>query len=141
MAAMNQLLSHVYRRGAGKHGCWHWRGEVNFQGAASFREYVNGKRTRFMAARLLWEKIYGVIPDGLVLSSKCRDLRCVRPNHQQLITQREAINRAVAAGRMSVGKLNPNYKNGHWTERRSSRLTGKKYVPMTWWRPSRRAYR
>ena len=76
-------------------GCWNWNGATS-QGRAGF-VVIDGREVR--AYRFLYERENGPIPEGLVLDHRCRNPRCVNPEHLEPVTQGENIRRGrVAAG-------------------------------------------
>ena len=66
--------------------CWRWTGSV-FPSSGYGRYY--GKP----AHRLIYERILGEIPEGLVLDHLCRNRWCVNPAHLEAVTQRTNIER------------------------------------------------
>ena len=66
-------------------GCWFWTGRVNRDGYG-----VTGFEMRaWMAHRLAYELDVGPIPKGLQVHHTCKNRRCVRPEHFQLLTPSE----------------------------------------------------
>lgn len=69
-------------------GCWEWQGDQNRNGYGRF--VVN--RRRLMAHRLCWELMKErACPSHLKLDHKCRNRRCVNPDHLRPVTQRTNI--------------------------------------------------
>lgn len=68
-------------------GCWVWFGcaAPNGYGHVSFE----GKAR--IAHRVVYELVRGAIPAGLVLHHKCRNRRCVNPEHLQAVSQRDNL--------------------------------------------------
>lgn len=72
---------------------------------------VNGKDV--MAHHVLWVHENGPIPEGSDVVQQCRNRQCVRPEHMQLLTHREAMQRTLIKcppdherkTRMKQGKL------------------------------------
>lgn len=56
-----------------KHGCWKWSGKVDYQGYA----VIAGVK----AARISWEKRYGLIPFGKCILHKCDNPECTKYRH------------------------------------------------------------
>lgn len=74
-------------------GCWNWQGAITPAGY--------GKLGEAMAHRLVYERERGQIAAGLVLDHRCRNRRCVNPDHLEPVTQSENITR----GDLGVRKL------------------------------------
>lgn len=110
--------------------CWIWRGETNSEGRASFRTRGSTKRIRVIAARHAWTLLRGRIPKDICIGSTCWNYRCVNPDHHAMQTHGECIRRAVQAGRMASGELNPMYKHGRYVGIRSSRETGRRNLRL-----------
>lgn len=68
-------------------GCWEWSGKVMTNGYA--RIYVNGRDQ--LVHRVMYERVVGPIPDGLVIDHLCRNKRCVRPLHLETVTIAENL--------------------------------------------------
>lgn len=66
-------------------GCWNWLIGLNPNGYASVR---CNNRTRVIY-KWLWEILNGPTPTGLELDHKCRNRRCINPEHLRLVTHAE----------------------------------------------------
>lgn len=62
--------------------CWIWTGTISERGYGLWS--VNGVGRP--AHRMLYERMVGPIPDGLVLDHLCSVLRCVNPAHLEPVT-------------------------------------------------------
>lgn len=69
-------------------GCWEWQGLLN-QGYGVFRV---GRRVH-RVHRVVYEAVYGPVPDGLVLDHLCRNRKCAFYDHLEAVTQRENMQR------------------------------------------------
>lgn len=80
-------------------GCWDWVGcTQKGYGALS----VGGKQLR--AFRVLYERIHGPIPKGLELDHKCRNIRCVNPDHMEPVTHGENLARGDTLNARNLAK-------------------------------------
>jgi hypothetical protein len=75
-------------------GCWLWLGAVR----GWRRSPMHGgygvlwrDGDNFPAHRVAYELYVGPIPEGMVIDHKCRNTRCVNPDHLRPITGRENI--------------------------------------------------
>lgn len=79
--------------------CLRWTGSVQSSGYPQYRDPATGQRV--LARRWIYSKLKAPIPAGLVITSirtaGCRYLDCVRLEHLEPVTQREAARRASAA--------------------------------------------
>lgn len=86
-------------------GCMEWLGYVSTTGYGMIRDPNLGRPTQ--AHRVAYEYWVGSIPAGLYIDHLCRNGRCVRPDHLEVVTQQENVMRGDAAGPRSV------CSNGH----------------------------
>lgn len=97
--------------------CIIWTGALNSRGYGCFG--VGGVSQ--LAHRVAWEAVNGPIPDGLTVDHvECRNRRCVRPDHMELVTSAENARRAhrqtefcVAGHPLSGPNLYVHPKNGY----------------------------
>lgn len=73
-------------------GCWIWRLNVGRDGYGKAACAGRG----VMAHRMVWERVNGPVPDGLVLDHLCRNRRCVNPAHLEPVTHTENNRRSRA---------------------------------------------
>lgn len=67
-------------------GCWLWIGGIrNKGGHGSFD--VDG--TQVYAHRHSYERVHGLIPEGMVIDHRCRVRCCVNPDHLRVVTKRQ----------------------------------------------------
>jgi hypothetical protein len=71
-------------------GCWLWIGSRSFNGYGNFN--VGGKTIG--AHRISFEIHKGEIPEGLQIDHICKKRGCVRPDHLEVVTQRENLLRS-----------------------------------------------
>lgn len=70
-------------------GCWAWNG-TSLPRGYGLTSY-HGRNV--LAHRLSYELFVEPIPAGLIVDHKCRNPRCVRPDHLQAISQQENVER------------------------------------------------
>lgn len=75
--------------------CWRWCGAVTGSGYGHLS--IDGELVK--AHRFVWEITHGPIPPGLEIDHLCRVRNCVNPDHMELVTHKENINRGLR-GRM-----------------------------------------
>lgn len=86
-------------------GCWLWKGVLvrKGYGAASIKR-DGGWRTE-RAHRLVWERLRGPIPEGLVIDHMCRVRCCVNPDHLRAVTPRQnALENSVTITALNAAK-------------------------------------
>ena len=70
-------------------GCWNWTGGLTKAGYANMAHPKNGRWGNILVHRWSHERFVGAIPNGLLLDHKCRNRRCVNPDHLEAVTQEE----------------------------------------------------
>lgn len=76
-------------------GCWLWTGALNNKGYGTIGETIADYTTKHhYAHRLSYTMHKGPIPDGLVVDHMCNVRNCVNPDHLQVLTNRENIERS-----------------------------------------------
>lgn len=76
--------------------CWEWIKEKNQQGYGRFWD----SNSKVSAHRFSYELFKEEIPKGLVIDHLCRNPSCVNPQHLEVVTNLENINRGL------TGKIN-----------------------------------
>ena len=84
--------------------CWNWK--TGIRG----RIYKDGATLPTTAARLVYELVYGQIPDGMCICHHCDNGACHNPKHLFAGTHKDNIQDMLKKGRQSKG---PGY--GGWT--------------------------
>ena len=94
----------------GEPGCWEWRGTKSHGYGYFWYGDVNRR-----AHRLIWELLYGPIPDGMQVCHRCDNRACVRPDHLFLGTQSDNIQDSITKGRFSRNAGRPSERHrGEW---------------------------
>jgi len=88
------------RKEPGRNGCWIWtcavkKGRREYDSRPVFKD--KGKWWR--AARFIWTKLRGAIPEGMQVLHTCDNSMCVRPKHLWLGTQLDNIEDMRLKGR------------------------------------------
>lgn len=84
-------------------GCWRWRGAINVTSGYGVFQRGDGRGT-VMAHRWAYESERGAIPAGLQIDHLCRTRRCVRPDHLEVVTQRENLMRGETVTARNAAK-------------------------------------
>ena len=91
-------------RSAGS-GCWHWLAAQDRCGYGKF--YIgtdgDGKDVMGYAHRVVWELVYGAIPEGAEVLHRCDNPLCVNPRHLFLGTQKDNVRDMIEKGRENFG--------------------------------------
>lgn len=88
-------------------GCWEWTAGVHHkEGYGQMQNYVTKKTG--LAHRIMYELFVGPIPAGLQIDHLCRNRRCVRPDHMEVVTNE--VNSLRGAG---VAALNARITHCH----------------------------
>lgn len=69
-----------------KTGCWNWNLSLTSHG---YGGSLDGKR----AYVTYYEQKHGAVPEGMELDHKCRNRRCVNPDHLEPVTHAENVRR------------------------------------------------
>ena len=73
-------------------GCWEWTGALQGKGYGHF----SVGRKKVAAHRWYYEQVRGEVPTGFELDHKCRNLKCVNPDHLEVVTHLENVQRGVS---------------------------------------------
>lgn len=86
-------------------GCWGWRGKIDRDGYARFRNPVGTAAHRYS-----WYLHFGKIPAGLLVCHACDNPPCTNPAHLFLGTDCDNRRDAVSKGRAAAGERHPRTK-------------------------------
>jgi hypothetical protein len=78
-----------------EHPCIEWPGPVNADGYGILNTTIDGVQKRFRQHRVVYEAVFGEIPDGLVLDHLCRNRICSQPWHLEPVTRGENVKRGI----------------------------------------------
>lgn len=79
-------------RGLATEDCWQWRGKLNDKGYGIL--WIRPKPAGpTKAHRFAYELLIGPIPKGLEPDHRCRNRRCVNPDHLELVTHQVNLRR------------------------------------------------
>src|SRR5262245_45214609 len=67
-------------------GCWIWRKGVGSHGYPEFYHGEDGNKKLILGHRYAYLTLNGQITPGLEIDQRCRNGRCVNPEHLELIT-------------------------------------------------------
>lgn len=99
-------------------GCHTWKSP------AASRYYVrfHYQGRRALGHRLIWESVYGPIPEGLVVDHLCRNRACVNVGHMEVVTQAVNKSRGTSPPAVNSRKENcPRCGSDYQTENNGSR--------------------
>lgn len=102
-----RFMKAVVQTGLEPTACWVWTARLNPKGYGQFSWSHDGKRTWF-AHRVSYLLFNGPIPDGAEVDHLCRNRRCVRPSHLEVVTHAENVRRAAA-----IQKVDGECRHGH----------------------------
>lgn len=77
------------------HGCWLWTGSQDGHGYGS--AYVHEHKEKRNVYRMMFEWVYGPVPEGYTLDHLCRVKLCCNPAHLEVVTKAVNIARAGLA--------------------------------------------
>ena len=97
--------------------CWNWNGSKLKSGYGTLYDpeaYKRDGKHHKLAHRYYYEKLIGLIPDGMQVCHHCDNPSCVNPEHLFLGTQKDNMNDCIAKGRhmpfVGKGECNPTAK-------------------------------
>lgn len=88
---LENLEGRFWRKVNKTSACWEWTGSLFPNGYGCFR--LNGQSV--LAHRVSYEFAHEAIPIGLVIDHKCRNKKCVNPDHLEAVTNGENVRRGM----------------------------------------------
>jgi hypothetical protein len=90
--------------------CWLWLGALR-SGYGHVTITRDDGRRSWYAHRVAYEMAHGEIPAGMTIDHLCRNLRCVNPDHLEVVTRKENVLRGVGLSARNARKTE--CKRGH----------------------------
>lgn len=88
-------------------GCWVWKRSLDISGYGQLG--VGGRHTK--AHRFSWEMYIGPIPEDRIIDHKCRNRKCVNPDHMRLCIRMENLR---YRSKLKKSTSSSKYKGVHW---------------------------
>ena len=87
--------------------CWEWTAYRlhNGYGVFSIGSRTDGTRRVILAHRIAYERLVGLIPEGVQSDHLCRNRPCIRPTHIEPVTQRENGRRGVRPSKLVAANI------------------------------------
>src|SRR5258706_7927564 len=83
-----RMLDPVQRCTFLREKCWVWTKSKFNNGYGFIPIRVNGVRKNLLVHRVIWERLYGPIENGLILHHKCKNRLCYNPYHLRIMSTR-----------------------------------------------------
>lgn len=122
--------------------CWEWTASFGSHGYGSFwpGKDADGKNLPMVTApRYAYELLVGAVPEGLQIDHLCRNRRCVRPAHLEVVTPGENVRRGLAGSLVTHCPQGHEYTPAN-TARQANRSGGMSRVCRQCHRERQRAY-
>lgn len=129
MRAITDIERFLSKTEAGDNGCLNWTAARKPNGG--YGTFTIGKKN-VRAHRWHYEYVFGKIPAGKVIDHLCRNTKCVRLSHLEVVTERENTLRGIGPAAQNAAKTH--CKNGHEFTPQNTRFNMGKYGP---WRVCR----
>jgi len=107
-----KLFERLWSKTIKQRSCLVWTGCLE-HGYACFNVPKNGsegKLRQVRAARWIYKKIIGPIPDGFVILHSCDNRACVALQHLEVGTQLQNVKDCIQKGRFAYANRMPHYK-------------------------------
>lgn len=92
-------------------GCWEWTGSRNDAGYGIFTKWIDGRSMNMLAHRLALHIAKRPVPEDLTVDHLCRNTRCVRPEHLDIVTP--TVNTLRGDGYYAVNGRKTHCTHGH----------------------------
>lgn len=89
MPGTSPVIDRAMARLSYDHGCWRWGGALDPNGYGR----ISNRNGTQLVHRVVYQALVGPIPDGFVLDHLCRNPTCVNPDHMDVVTMRENVDR------------------------------------------------
>jgi hypothetical protein len=81
--------------------CWPWTGALTHNGYGKFSIGPRGAQRVVRSHRLVWEMVYGNVPNGMQVLHRCDNRRCCNPEHLFLGTNLDNVADKLAKNRQA----------------------------------------
>lgn len=86
-------------------GCWEFQGSLGSHGYGKVAVTIApGRQQTRHAHRVVYERLRGPIPEGLVLDHLCRNRACCNPDHLEPVTNWENLRRGESLTAVNAAK-------------------------------------
>jgi len=69
--------------------CWIWQGAVDGRGYGNIGRSSKGESKNWIVHRLMYELVWGPIPEAHDIHHTCEKKLCLRPDHLEAVTRKE----------------------------------------------------
>lgn len=110
-----------------ENGCWECTSHT--RDLEGYPLKFNGGRTRRLS-RVLYEELFGDIPEGLKILHKCDNRACINPEHLMLGTSKENTQDMINKGRANMResrKLTPEQREAIRNDTRLKKVIAEEY--------------
>ena len=92
-------------------GCWLYTAKLTKKGYA----HVQDKCKMRFAHVIMYEHIFGKVPEGLELDHLCRNRNCINPEHLEPVTHQENCRRGISGHDFEIRERDERGRfNGKW---------------------------
>lgn len=94
-----RILNNIY---IDENECWIWRRRLDRYGYGQIEITRRPERRSTKAHIVAYEVFVGPIPSGHTIDHLCRNRACCNPDHLEVVTRKENIQRGIGYGRTGV---------------------------------------